>query len=1043
MKMKTSDYLIPSGVRVERLLFEPYEKQMKDALSIKSYLEDFIQSGLVTEHHMLDFRLYYMIISGLAAEEPYFSIPNQIREYNILLSEREFDEFRKLYSLELASNMVEILREFLLENFEDSIRKSKVIIDWLDSDEKFKIEDNFKRPTSDNNFDFLDLLELTDDLLRMIHVVSSWMMNTENEFREREILLKKTENLSRSLIARDVPSWLSVLSFSLCRYSLSLLNYKSIRSLIEKTSRPIEIYDHCVSERRFSFNRHQLSIVGKGLFEKANLLVSCPPGSGKTFLASLHSVVNECNGHSGKTIFAVPLIALANEVHSLIESIAPDYLHTTLQTSESSLKKQKELAKEIEKSRIVVATYERLDSIIRNDFLSENDIHTLLIDEFHNIANKTRGISLDFLASSLLSLCEEKFLLSAVIPEQEVEDLARWTNTQSVITEKVEREPEIVPARLRSGESKKNYLLRHSELSIQDNYLTLVICSNRQRCENLAKWVANNVEGFEGPIQMPLSPESDYLENIKRRKKLREEFARRVLELEIDPREKYKKLAEFIKKGVAFHHAGMNRELRNIIEDAARQKAINVLFSTTTLAEGVNLPIKDILLESIPYLRQIVYFSTIKQKAKNYLSSREAKLINGILSTYVQNLRNVIGRAGRPGMEYFPRIESLLPSKYNEQLENLEEFERIGTSIDLYILYDFLKEFREKMRLKGDWIEKNYEEGRERMRSWLLRLIDISGNRFVLREKISQPWFSWRYADDSEMLDSIEEKIFNDVNSLIEEGFVEKNGENLVLSKLGQITSASLIDPESALTILNFLTEVLQRYREDALAEYVEKKRENDPNYSEEKLIRILIFVAMGLSNELIREYGRPVPYKLTKGDKYQMERLTELSLLPPESDSQLLRFFYATNIATLLSKWRKETPIEKIEEDINAKFLAERFIRRIASDESIRVLNFISRIGSEVLMFPEQFFRTIEKLSWQLQFGTFNFDTAELIEFLTKKKLGTRETAIVIAKETKEPRKMFNLGNIEKRPLEELSQKFENTEKAKVIFEEFRKEIK
>ena len=1042
MKMERSDYLIPSGTRIERLLFEPYERQMKDALSIKSYLEDFIQGGLVTEHHALGFRLYYMVISGFAAEEPHHSIPGQIKNINILLSEREYDEFRKLYSLELAVNLVETLREFLLENFKDSMCRSKTIIDWLDSDETFKIEDNFKKPTPDNNFDLLDLLELTDDLLRMIHVVSSWMMKTENEFREREVVMKKIDSLSRSLIARDVPSWLSVLSFSLCKHSLSLLSYKSIRSLIEKMNRPIEIYERCVSKKKFSFNRHQLSIAGEGLFERANLLVSCPPGSGKTFLASLQSVINECNGHSGKTIFAVPLIALANEVHSLIESIAPDYVPTTLQTSESSLKKYKELAKDIEKSKIVVATYERLDSIIRNDFLSENDIHTLLIDEFHNIANKTRGISLDFLSSSLLDLCKEKLLLSAVIPKQEVENLAKWTNTKPIITEEREKKPEIEPAKLRSGETKKNYLLRHSKDSIQNNHLTLVVCSTRQRCENLAEWVANIVEGFEGSVQMTLSPDSDYLESIKKRKRLREEFAGRVLELEIDPRKEYERIAEVIQKGVAFHHAGMNPELRKIIEEAASQKAINVLFSTTTLVEGINLPIKDILLHSIPYLRQITIFSAIKQKGKNYLSSKETKLINGILSTYIQNLRNVIGRAGRPRMEYSPKIISLLSRKNNKQLESLEEFERIGTSIDLYVLYDFLAEFKEKIGLKGDWTERNYQEGREKMRSWLLRLIDVSGKRSALRKRISKSWFSWRFANDPEMLDLIEKKIFNDVNSLCEEGFVEKN-DSFVLSKLGQITSASLIDPESALTIFNFMTNVLKRHREGALARYVERKQEEDSNYSEDKLIRILILIAMGLSNELIREYRRVVPYKLTRGDKYQMERLEELSLLPPEDDSRFSRFFYAANIATLLSQWRGEMLVEKIEEYANAKSLAERSIKRMASDESVRVLNFISRAGSEILMFPEQFSKIVETLSWQLQFGTFNFDTAELIEFLTKKKLGTRETAIVIAKKTKEPRKMFNLGNIKEKHLDELSQKFGNIEKAKIIFEELKKETR
>ncbi|MGD2248858.1 MAG: DEAD/DEAH box helicase [Candidatus Methanofastidiosia archaeon] len=1039
MKIHASNYLIPSSVKIERLLFEPHEKQMRDALAIKSYLEDFIRNGFVTEHHSLNFRLYYLTISGLAAETPYFDIVNHIRDFNISLSDREFEEFRKLYSVELASNIVETLREFLLENFEQSMRKSKVIVDWLDRDENFKIEDNFIEPTPQNNFNFSDVLELTDDLLRMIYVISSWIMKAENKFGEREILIEKTDALSKSFIARDVPSWFAVLAFSLCRYSIAILNHRSIRTLIERMEMPMEIYEHCISEKRFSFNRHQLLIMNKGLFDRAHILASCPPGSGKTFLASLHSVINECNGHTGKTVFAVPLIALANEVHSWIESIAPEYLQITLQTSESSLRKRKELAREIGRSRIIIATYERLDSIIRNKFLKENDVHTLLVDEFHNISSKTRGIGLDFLTTSLLSSCQEKFLLSAVIPKQEVKNLAEWTHTIPVYTEKIEKEPEIVPAKLRHNESKKEFIMRHSNKSIQDNYLTLVVCSTRQKCENLAEWVA---EGVGDLRQMPLFPPSDYLENIRKKEKLCRRFAQKVLELELDPRKEYRQIAELIQKGIAFHHAGMNRKLKNIIQEAAGQKAIHVLFSTTTLAEGVNLPIKDVLIESIPYLGQIIYYSDIKKEIGSHLSAEEKILINGILSTYTQNLKNVFGRAGRPQLEQFSEIISLLPEEQNKKLKSLEKIGKIGTSIDLYVLYDFLVEYGEKINLKKNrQIEKNYKKGRERMRSWLLRLIDVSKTNSEFNKMILKPWFSSSYSNNSKMLNLIRKKIFDDVESLVKEGFVNEDDSSFSLSKLGHITSECLVDPESALIILDFMKKVIKRYNEGILTEYIVEKQKKKSNYKEDKLVRILIFVAMGLSNELIREYKNLTYHKLKKGDTYQIKRLETLDLLPPEADPEFSRFFYATKIATLLSKWRNGTSTKKIEEYTYTKFLAESFIKRIASDESIRILNFISRIGSEILKFPDQFSETAKNLSWQLQFGTYNFEIAKLIEFLTKKELGTRETALVIARETKKSREIFTMGHVREKSPDELSQKFYNNKKARIIFETLNKD--
>jgi hypothetical protein len=60
-------------------------------------------------------------------------------------------------------------------------------------------------------------------------------------------------------------------------------------------------------------------------------------------------------------------------------------------------------------------------------------------------------------------------------------------------------------------------------------------------------------------------------------------------------------LVSVLAKGVAYHHAGLPVELQEAIEEGIRDDALQFLVATSTLTEGVNLPVRTVVLAAIPY----------------------------------------------------------------------------------------------------------------------------------------------------------------------------------------------------------------------------------------------------------------------------------------------------------------------------------------------------------------------------------------------------------------------------------------------------------
>lgn len=78
-----------------------------------------------------------------------------------------------------------------------------------------------------------------------------------------------------------------------------------------------------------------------------------------------------------------------------------------------------------------------------------------------------------------------------------------------------------------------------------------------------------------------------------------EQISSEILEALSTPTKQCKRLAKAVKKGIAFHHAGLNHKQRDIIESNFKKKIIKVICATPTLAMGCDLPAYRVILKNL------------------------------------------------------------------------------------------------------------------------------------------------------------------------------------------------------------------------------------------------------------------------------------------------------------------------------------------------------------------------------------------------------------------------------------------------------------
>ena len=360
---------------------------------------------------------------------------------------------------------------------------------------------------------------------------------------------------------------------------------------IEKLDLPESAIEFLKSEGFEKLYPPQADSVKSGLLDGTSILVSAPTASGKTLIAML-AILSYLSKNNGKIIYLSPLRALAAEKFTEFKKLEKITLGKKIKVGISTGDFEN-IEKNLEKSNILILTNEKMDSIIRHGVEWVEEIGLVISDEVHLIGDETRGPTLEMILTQLKQLDTKPQIvgLSATITNSD--EIANWLDCKLI---KNDWRPVPLSEGVSDGEivtmnDGKTFEFERSlrgtpiDLGVQSvmqGGQSLVFAETRTRSKSLATKAADVI--------------SKMLE--KNELKELEKTSKKILS-QNEHTEIVKTLAILVKKGVAFHHAGLNQNCRETIEKEFRKGTIKLLSSTPTLAAGVNLPARRVVISSV------------------------------------------------------------------------------------------------------------------------------------------------------------------------------------------------------------------------------------------------------------------------------------------------------------------------------------------------------------------------------------------------------------------------------------------------------------
>jgi len=385
-----------------------------------------------------------------------------------------------------------------------------------------------------------------------------------------------------------------------------------------------------------------------------NLMLTIPTASGKSlvaYLALVHRLKTDLEG--GRGIYVVPLKALASEKTSELRELASK---VGLKVGMAIGDRDGETGA-VEDSDILVCTSEKLDSLLRTRSELMDGVGIVVSDEFHLLHDVGRGPTLEVLLSRIRHARPDAQIIALSATVGNAPEMARWLEAELVVSDwrpvtlrygtfnglegKIHRvegsSDDLIPEiRHLEGKSTRQLQAILSDTIVRGGQL-LVFVSSRSSAQKEARELSKHCRGLLVDGIKSIGPETaEEWEGIA------DSISR------AEGSNLGNTLSESLRGGVAFHHAGLTGRQRGIVEDAFRAGDLACIVATPTLAQGVNLPARTVVV-------------------RDY--RRWSAAAGMSMPLPVMEVMQMMGRAGRP--KYDDVGESWLLAKGREEEDRL------------------------------------------------------------------------------------------------------------------------------------------------------------------------------------------------------------------------------------------------------------------------------------------------------------------------------------------------------------------------------------
>lgn len=341
----------------------------------------------------------------------------------------------------------------------------------------------------------------------------------------------------------------------------------------------------------------QRAAVEAGVCDGADVVAAVPTASGKTFVAQLALLTAD-----GPGLYVCPLRALAREKYETFAALPG--VDVGISTGDFDA-----TGEELAGNDVVVATSEKVDSAIRNGASWVDELACVVVDEVHLLGAKRRGPTLEVTLATLRRRNPDlqTVALSATVDNPDA--IADWLDAALV-------ESDWRPVELRTG------VAVGGDVAFDDGTsLSVDVASPSEAAPDGDG--AGGDDGDDGPdatevtaalVADAVAAGGQCLAFVRSRReavdlaeRLADEGLAEALGIgdaaaaaaeeatDVDGTLTGRQLAECLRAGVAFHHAGLRSGHRSVVESAFRDRDVACICATPTLAAGVNVPARRVV----------------------------------------------------------------------------------------------------------------------------------------------------------------------------------------------------------------------------------------------------------------------------------------------------------------------------------------------------------------------------------------------------------------------------------------------------------------